>query len=178
MICNRGGPWPRTKSRQRTGGSIVVACVAVIGIGTVAEKAKSIGEFLHGKADGTSSASSAPPAAAPNPSSSPSSMPFVMTTIPKPSREMPSGACGAYSGWYELCSDSQPADWRIAASSFELSGNRACTTGFAECKKTVDTPAKICYEFRLQGHNEECGHSGNTGIQYSTGHLSVTWQHH
>jgi hypothetical protein len=103
---------------------------------------------------------------------------LVTVTVPKVLPDRASGRCDSYSGWYELCSDNQPPDWRVVADSFQLTGNRSCGTGFAECKKTTDTTAKVCWQFRLQGHSEECGHSGNTGIQYSTGNLSVTWQHH
>lgn len=114
----------------------------------------------------------------PKATAQPTQLPLMTTTVPKSSHEMPSGACDGYSGWYELCSDGQPPGWQIVADSFQLSGNRSCTTGFAECKRTIGSSTRVCYEFRLQGHKEECNHPGNTGIQNSIGNLTVTWQHH
>jgi hypothetical protein len=157
---------------------LIVIGVAVIGVGTVAEKAKALKDFFRTEAPAAKTPSSQDMAVpSPGAINSPRTPVLVTTTIQKSSREMPSGACDGYSTWYELCSDSQAADWQIVAENFQLRGNRSCTTGNAECRKSIDTPTKVCYEFRLQGHSEECGHSGNTGIQYSTGNLSVTWQH-
>jgi hypothetical protein len=36
----------------------------------------------------------------------------------------------------------------------------------------------VCWQFQIQGHEEQAGflHQGNTGIQYSTGVLTVTWR--
>jgi hypothetical protein len=94
------------------------------------------------------------------------------------SPEQPSGRCHDYSAWYELCSDPQAPDWQIVSDSFQLVGNRSCTSGWAECRKSVNTATRVCWQFRMQGHQEECdqGH-GNTGIQHSTGVLTTTWLH-
>jgi hypothetical protein len=101
----------------------------------------------------------------------------VATNTTCQSPEQPSGRCGDYSGWYELCSDPQPVGWEAVSDNFQLVGNRSCTSGWAECRRSVNTPTRICWQFRMQGHSEECGHSGNTGIQYSKGILAVTWLH-
>jgi len=108
----------------------------------------------------------------------PQPLPLVTTKETYKTKEQPSGRCADYSGWYDLCSDPKPAGWTIVAENFQLYGNRSCTSGWAECQKSADTPSRVCYQFRMQGHSEECGHSGNTGIQYSHGELAVTWQHH
>jgi hypothetical protein len=101
---------------------------------------------------------------------------FVNETAEYPMGEVPSGAHADYSPWYSLCSDNEPADWKIVDSTFTLTGDRSCTSGWAECKKTTDTETKVCFQFRMQGHSEQNSH-GDTGIQYSRGHLKVVWKH-
>ena len=92
------------------------------------------------------------------------------------SDELPSGSCKDFSGWYTLCSPDKPEGWTIVSQVFQLTGGRSCS-GWAGCEITTNTPAKVCYRFQMQGHDEECGHSGNTGIHYSRGQLDVVWQH-
>jgi hypothetical protein len=90
----------------------------------------------------------------------------------------PSGAGAAFSEWYQLCSDPEPNAWTIAESSFSLTGDRQCNA-WSECRQTVNEPTKVCWQFRMQGHSEQTGilRQGNTGIQFSTGVLSVVWKH-
>jgi hypothetical protein len=104
--------------------------------------------------------------------------PLVVTaeTYRSPS-DMPSGSCKDFSPAYQLCSEAKPDGWTIVSQSFQLTGDRACG-GWSTCAVEVNTPTRVCYRFSLQGHDDECGHSGNTGIHYSKGNLNVVWQHH
>lgn len=62
----------------------------------------------------------------------------------------------------------------IAEQHFELIGDRACC-GYARCEPLGTIAAtKACYRASTQGHDEECGLSGKTGIHYSQGVLTVT----
>jgi hypothetical protein len=108
----------------------------------------------------------------------PPPVPVIVSTESYRTGDMPSGACADFSPWYDLCSESKPDDWKIVTRNFQLSGDRSCTTGYAECGATTDTPAKVCFHFRMQGEGQECSHHGNTGIHYSKGTLEVVWQHH
>lgn len=92
------------------------------------------------------------------------------------SDELPSGSCKDFSGWYSLCSSDKPEGWTIVSQVFQLTGDRSCS-GWARCEMTTNVSTKVCYRFQMQGHDEECGHSGNTGIHYSRGQLDVVWQH-
>ncbi len=90
----------------------------------------------------------------------------------------PSGPGAAFSQWYELCNDPQPPGWEVSESSFTLTGDRQCNA-WSECRQTSNGPAKVCWQFRMQGHSEQTGgffNQGNTGIQFSTGILSVLWK--
>jgi hypothetical protein len=102
---------------------------------------------------------------------------IVVTTEKYPSDQVASGACKSFGAWATLCTPDKPAGWTIAEQHFELTGDRA-GCAYAECEPLgTITEAKACYHFRMQGHDEECGHSGNTGIHYSQGILTVTWKH-
>jgi hypothetical protein len=91
------------------------------------------------------------------------------------SDEAASGHCADFGGWASVCSADKPGGWYIVSQVFELTGDRA-GCAYAECGSvSPPTPTKACYHFRTQGHNEECGHSGNTGIHYSKGKLTVVW---
>lgn len=92
------------------------------------------------------------------------------------SNPVASGACEGFGGWGSVCSADKPTGWKIASHSFALDGDRACGA-YSECSQETANSAKVCYNFRTQGHNEECGHSGNTGIHYTKGVLTVTWLH-
>jgi hypothetical protein len=103
---------------------------------------------------------------------------IVLTTEKYSSDQVASGACKDFGAWATICTPTKPDGWTIAEQHFELTGDRA-GCAYAECEPlgTV-TETKACYRFRTQGHDEECGHSGNTGIHYSQGILTVTWKHH
>jgi hypothetical protein len=88
-----------------------------------------------------------------------------------------SGAGDSFSQWYELCNDPKPG-WVISESSFTLTGDRQCNA-WSECRQSTNEPTKVCWQFRMQGHKEQTGgffNQGNTGIQFSTGVLSVLWR--
>lgn len=103
--------------------------------------------------------------------------PLVVTPETYRSDNLPSGHCKDFSGMYNLCSAAKPDGWTIVSQRFQLTGDRACNA-WSTCAQTVNTPTQACYQFSMQGHDEECGHSGNTGIHFSTGVLDVVWQHH
>jgi len=101
----------------------------------------------------------------------------LVTTETYKSDQVASGACKDFGAWATLCTPDKPPGWTIAAQKFDLIGDRA-GCAYAECLPLGSpTAAKVCYRFRAQGHDEECGHSGNTGIHYSQGVLTATWKH-
>jgi hypothetical protein len=103
--------------------------------------------------------------------------PFKTSNETYKSDQVASGACKDFGTWATLCSPDKPEGWTIAAQNFSLEGDRAGCS-YAECGPvSPPTSTKVCYHFRTQGHDEECGHSGNTGIHYSQGVLNVVWQH-
>jgi len=85
---------------------------------------------------------------------------------------LPSGPSDLFSQWYTLCNDPVPEGWTIAEQSFVLTGDRECNA-WSECKQIENTPTRACWQFRMQGHNEQVG----TGIQFSTGVLKILWRH-
>lgn len=88
-----------------------------------------------------------------------------------------SGSCKDFGAWASVCTPPKPAGWTITYQHFELTGDRAgCAYAVCEADGPI-TDTKVCYHFKTQGHDEECGHSGNTGIHYSKGVLTVVWQH-
>ena len=88
-----------------------------------------------------------------------------------------SGACKDFGAWATVCTPDKPQGWTILNAHFDLTGDRA-GCAYAKCEPLGSaTASKACYRFQTQGHDEECGHSGNTGIHYSKGVLSVVWQH-
>jgi hypothetical protein len=104
--------------------------------------------------------------------------PSVVTSETYRSDNAASGACKDFGAWTSVCSADKPDGWTIAAQNFSLIGDRA-GCAYAECGLvSPPTATKVCYHFRTQGHDEECGHSGNTGIHYSQGVLNIVWQHH
>jgi hypothetical protein len=66
-----------------------------------------------------------------------------------------SGARKAFSEWYELCSGELPRNSTIDTADFSLSGDRSCGA-WADCREKTDkrTASQVCWEFRLQGHDE------------------------
>jgi hypothetical protein len=88
-----------------------------------------------------------------------------------------SGSCKDQGAWASVCTPVKPDGWTISYQAFELEGDRRCGA-WANCgPKDPITATRACYQFQTQGHDEECGHSGNTGIHYSTGVLTVLWKH-
>ncbi|MGB9254775.1 MAG: carboxypeptidase regulatory-like domain-containing protein [Candidatus Korobacteraceae bacterium] len=101
----------------------------------------------------------------------------VISTETYTSDDVASGACKDFGAWATLCTPDKPQGWTIVQQNFQLTGDRA-GCAWAECQLLgAPTNTKVCYRFRMQGHDEECGHSGNTGIHYSKGVLTVVWQH-
>jgi len=80
-----------------------------------------------------------------------------------------SGSGANFSDWYRLCSAEQPG-YKIARSEFRLSGDRVCNA-WSECRLQSQTPAEVCWQFRMQGHNEW----GGSGQALSEGVLTVVW---
>ena len=119
-----------------------------------------------------------PPKASTNAATSTNNMPAMVTTVETyTSDQVASGDCGNFGNWATLCSPDKPAGWTIVDQNFQLKGDRA-GCAWAECQLAQPpTSTKVCYKFRMQGHSEECGHSGNTGIHNSYGELHVVWQH-
>jgi hypothetical protein len=64
-----------------------------------------------------------------------------------------SGRGKFFSDWYVLCSADLPAGAKIVAHELTLSGDRQCGA-WAECQPTDTSDSKVCYRFRLQGHDE------------------------
>jgi hypothetical protein len=89
-----------------------------------------------------------------------------------------SGPGAAFSNWYDLCNDPPPEGWMIEQASFVLTGDRQCNA-WSECRQTVNEPRRVCWQFRMQGHSEQTSflNPGNTGIQFSTGILTIRWRH-
>lgn len=113
------------------------------------------------------------------PAQEPAQPPVASATTPETywSDEAASGACKDFGAWTTVCSPDKPQYWTIVYQHFELTGDRA-GCAYAECGPVgAITDTKVCYHFRTQGHDEECGHSGNTGIHYSKGKLDVVWKH-
>jgi len=116
-------------------------------------------------------------AAAPVQPAQPPSAQLVPTTEVYTSDDVASGACKDFGGWATVCTPDKPQGWTIINAHFELTGDRA-GCAYARCEPLgAATATKSCYRFQTQGHDEECGHSGNTGIHYSKGVLTVVWQH-
>jgi hypothetical protein len=65
----------------------------------------------------------------------------------------PSGLSNAFSAPYELCTDKIPDGMKILKQQFTLSGDRTCGS-WSTCTLTTDTPARVCWQFTLQGHDE------------------------
>ena len=93
----------------------------------------------------------------------------------------PSGAGKDFSAWWSQCSEAPPADgYVIESEHFELVGDRQCGA-WSECRLASRTPTKVCYEFRMQGHDEWMGPlralipNGSAGQALSEGILSVIW---
>jgi hypothetical protein len=63
-----------------------------------------------------------------------------------------SGVGKNFSPPYILCADA-PTGYKISKVEFRLAGDRSCG-GWAECSESSRTEVRVCYQFRLQGHDE------------------------
>jgi hypothetical protein len=87
-----------------------------------------------------------------------------------------SGAGKNFSAPYDLCSGDPPSGYVIKSNRFLLAGDRQCGQ-WATCKQTRNEATKVCWQFTLQGHDEQTGifKPGQSGQAYSEGVLSVVW---
>jgi hypothetical protein len=87
-----------------------------------------------------------------------------------------SGAGKNFSVPYDLCSGDPPSGYVIKSNRFLLAGDRQCDR-WATCKETRNEATKVCWQFSLQGHEEQTGFfkPGQTGQAYSEGVLTVVW---
>ena len=87
-----------------------------------------------------------------------------------------SGVGKNFSERYALCSGDPPKGYVIKSSRFLLAGDRQCDR-WATCRETRNEATKVCWEFSLQGHEEQTGffRPGEKGQAYSEGVLSVVW---
>lgn len=72
-------------------------------------------------------------------------------------------AAAGWGDWMELCTPSLPPAIHITRADFHLEGDRACGA-WSECKIMVNSPLRVCYDFRLQGNNDQPNN------QYTHGH--------
>jgi hypothetical protein len=107
----------------------------------------------------------------------PELQPVLVTETYDDTQERSSGECDNYSTWYAICTPEKPAGWKIVNVTFSLTGDRGWGGPGAQANVQSQSETRACWQFRLQGHSEQCGNHGNTGIQYSRAHLTVTWQH-
>ena len=122
----------------------------------------------------------APPPVASSPiSQSPPAAGPVLLAETTTGAEQPSGRCGDFSGQYSFCTPVKPAGWTInydLPHTIGLSGDRSCGA-YSTCSIAESGPTRMCTAFTLQGHDEECGQHGNTGIHYTKPVLTVVWSH-
>ncbi|HMG86475.1 MAG TPA: hypothetical protein VK574_12045 [Terracidiphilus sp.] len=87
-----------------------------------------------------------------------------------------SGAGKNFSAAYDLCSGDPARGYVIKSNRFQLAGDRQCGQ-WATCKPTRNEATKVCWQFTLQGHEEQTGifKPGQNGQAYSEGVLSVVW---
>lgn len=93
------------------------------------------------------------PGASGSPSATPS--PVLAQFLPKifTSGAVDSGRGSNFSNWYRVCSSPPPPGYKVASAEFKLSGDRQCNA-WSECRQVVQTDDQVCWEFRLQGHDE------------------------
>jgi hypothetical protein len=76
----------------------------------------------------------------------------------------PSGDGKDFGPWWSQCSEDPPAEgYVIKSEHFQLVGDRQCGA-WSECKQVSKTPARVCYEFRMQGHDEWTGPLGSATL--------------
>jgi hypothetical protein len=84
-----------------------------------------------------------------------------------------SGERGSFSGWYEVTAPAPPTGYvyDLKSSKFRLEGDRSCGQ-WAECSWGDQSPTKLSFRFRLQGHSESPGR----GQTISQGVLEVAYK--
>lgn len=117
----------------------------------------------------------------PTPPADPAPAPLPEVSAVYRSGPRPSGAGKDFGPWWTQCSEDPPASgYVIKSEHFELVGDRQCGA-WSECQQVSRTPAKACYQFRMQGHDEWGGPlhglvpAGNFGQALSEGVLTVVW---
>ena len=96
-------------------------------------------------------------------------------TVSASSGPQPSGAGGAFSPLYSVCVQAPEPTFRLERGSdkFNLTGDRACGA-WAECERSVEESSRVCWGFRLQGHNELL--HDQLGVRTSEGHLTAVFR--
>jgi hypothetical protein len=64
----------------------------------------------------------------------------------------------SWSPWVEVCA-SAGANEQVGVAQFRLEGDRSCGA-WSECRETTHDSAKVCWQFRVQGHDEWRGPFG------------------
>jgi hypothetical protein len=80
------------------------------------------------------------------------------------SSPIPSFASASWSPWIEVCAFAG-ANEEIGVAQFHLEGDRRCNA-WSECRETVHDSKRLCWQFRVQGHDEW---RGPFGISVPTG---------
>ena len=85
--------------------------------------------------------------------------PIVQTVARTPDKRVfssgpkASGLGASWSAPYELCSEPPPEGYIISSAEFNLRGDRSCGA-WSECTESQRSADRVCWTFRLQGHNE------------------------
>jgi hypothetical protein len=88
-----------------------------------------------------------------------------------------SGQADQWSQPYTLCLGPAPAGYTLDVNSAEyfLTGDRRCGA-WAECRWLQRDDANVCFEFKLQGHNEFSAMVDRLGVRDSEGHLRARYR--
>lgn len=88
-----------------------------------------------------------------HPKETPTLQDRIIKTFSSP--PVPSGTGANFSGWYEVTAEPPSTGYviDIQHSYFFLRGDRQCNA-WSECVWKEQTPQKLSFQFRLQGHNE------------------------
>jgi len=76
----------------------------------------------------------------------------AVKTVTIPSGPRNSGLGAGWSSLYTVCGEAE-VGYRIRSHTFRLQGDRSCGA-WAECMPLEQSDTKVCWGFRLQGHNE------------------------
>jgi hypothetical protein len=93
------------------------------------------------------------PTSPPPPQPSTSSPTRLVETLSFSSDPKASGSMKNFSQWYALCSAQLPKGAAVESVAFSLSGDRSCGA-WAECREKERSNDRVCWEFRLQGHDD------------------------